>query len=152
MNALVRQAGHEDRAFCRSTHHLAYHDVVVSQFGPWDERRQDEFFNAKWADGNFDIFVADGEPCGFVVVAEASDHLQVVEIVIHPAWQRRGIGTGFLRSMIARAADRGVPVRLRVLHKSRAVELYNRLGFTERGRSATHYELEWVPDRSRDGR
>jgi len=145
MNITHRQARPDDRAFCRSTHHLAYHDVVVSQFGPWDEQRQDEFFNAKWSDGNIDILLADAEPCGFAVVADAADHLRVVELVIHPDWQQRGIGTDFLRSIMTRAAHRGVPVRLRVLHKNRAVGLYKRLGFTEHDRSATHFEFEWNP-------
>ena len=96
MVVAYRQALPDDRAFCRSTHHLAYHDVVVSQFGPWDERRQDEFFDAKWNDGNIDILLVDEEPCGFAVVSDEADHLRVVELVIHPK---------FLRNVIAAIPD-----------------------------------------------
>jgi ribosomal protein S18 acetylase RimI-like enzyme len=147
-----RQALSDDRDFCRSTHHLAYHDVVVSQFGPWDERRQDAFFDAKWDEGNIDVLLVDGQPCGFAAVSDQTDHLRVAELVIHPAWQRRGIGSEVLRGVMKRAADRNIPVRLRVLHENLAVGLYERLGFVKRSRSPTHFELEWAATGGPQGR
>ncbi len=140
----VQNARPEDYTFARAAHHLAYREVVVSQFGGWDDALQDQFFEAKWRDGNVDILLSDGQPCGFVVVADGGDHLRIMEIVIHPDWQRRGIGTGFLQSVLGRTAERQVPVRLRVLEKNLAIELYKRLGFVEQGRSATHFEFEWT--------
>jgi len=39
-----RPATTADTEFARFTHHAAYHDVVVRQFGNFDERMQDNFF------------------------------------------------------------------------------------------------------------
>lgn len=147
-----RHAHAADREFCRSTHHLAYHDVVELQFGPWDEEQQDGFFDAKWSRGNLDILLVDEQECGFAVIADAADHVEVFELVIHPDWQGRGIGTEVLNSVTGRAANCGVPVRLKVLHRNRSVELYKRLGFIDRDRSQTHFELEWSALNGDDGR
>lgn len=143
MSITTRKACTDDRDFCRSAHHAAYRDVVLSQFGFWDEVRQDEFFNAKWDTGHLQVLLRDGEPCGFTAIAEDNGHVFVSELVVHPAYQQQGIGTEFLSSVLERAAESGTVVRLQVLHQNRAVNLYRKLGFIEQDRSETHIKLEW---------
>ncbi len=41
MEITLRLAGEDDKDFCRRTHHLAYRDVVMRQFGGWDDGQQD---------------------------------------------------------------------------------------------------------------
>ena len=39
-----RRAEATDAEFARSVHHRAYRDVVIRQYGMWDEKAQDDFF------------------------------------------------------------------------------------------------------------
>jgi hypothetical protein len=44
MQITKRPAENFDTEFVRHVHHLAYRDVVIRQYGAWDEKVQDEFF------------------------------------------------------------------------------------------------------------
>lgn len=57
--------------------------------------------------------------------------------------QSRGIGTSVLRRTCEEARRRNVPVRLRVLRRNRAQDLYRRLGFEPEGETETHVLLVW---------
>jgi GNAT superfamily N-acetyltransferase len=138
-----RPAGEPDTEFARRCHHLAYRDAVERQFGPWDEARQDRFFAAAWRAHRHEILLCDGRPCGYACIEERADDVHVRELVVHPDFQNRGVGTAVPRATIARARARGVPVRLGTFAVNRAADLYRRMGFHETVRTATHILFEW---------
>jgi len=143
MRLTNRPALPSDAGFARHAHHAAYHDVVVRQFGSWDQPLQDEFFDKDWATGQFQILQCDGAPCGYISVVDHPDCVHVRELVVLPEFQGRGIGTAVLRETIEHARARWVPVKLGVLHRNQAINLYRRVGFTECGRTETHVLMEW---------
>lgn len=65
MNVTTRAATDADKTFARDAHHLACHDVVVRQFGKWDEAVQDRFFERNWSSNHLNIILADGVPSGW---------------------------------------------------------------------------------------
>ena len=138
----TRPPNDNDKEFVRQVHHLGYRDVVVSQFGSWDQAKQDDFFEKKWLNANLTILIAQGEPCGYAAVEDRSGEIRVVELVVHPEFQGRGIGSEFLKNVIEIAERRGVPVRLQVLLKNRAIDLYRRLGFRQYDNTDTHVLME----------
>ena len=138
-----RPATPADTGFARRAHHAAYHDVVVCQFGSWDQALQDELFDKDWAGGRFQILQCDGAPCGYTSIVDHPDCIHVRELVVLPEFQRRGIGMSVLQETIERARARQVPVKLGVLHRNQAIHLYRRVGFTEYGRTETHVLMEW---------
>jgi GNAT superfamily N-acetyltransferase len=137
-----RPAVPADTDFACQAHHRAYHDVVVRQFGVWDEALQDKFFEGDWAGGKFEILLWDGVPCGYVSIEDHPDCIHVREMVLLPEYQGQGIGTALLKETIVRARERRVPVELGALHQNRAIELYQRVGFVECGRTETHTLME----------
>lgn len=145
MRVTMRAARASDREFCRDTHHAAYRDVVLRQFGEWDEVRQDRFFADAWKPGVHEIVMADGADAGYCCVERRPDDIHVRELVIHPSFQNRGIGTALLEQWNTEATARAVPVRLGTFHENRAVELYRRLGFAEIERTPTHILMERGP-------
>jgi ribosomal protein S18 acetylase RimI-like enzyme len=145
MNVTRRPATDADTPFARQAHHGAYREAVTRQFGGWDEAAQDVFFARDWADAEFEILEADGVPCGYACVEERGQDFHVREIVVHPDFQGRGIGTAVLRQTQERARARGVPVVLGTFLTNRAVGLYRRLGFRETGRTDIHVLMEWRP-------
>ena len=142
MRITRRPATDDDVDFARAAHHRGYRDTVVRQFGRWDEARQDVFFEEGWRAAQHEILLCDGEPCGYVSVEQFPDYTHVRELVVHPDFQRRGIGSAFLREVIAEAEARQVPVRLGVLRENTAIEFYRNLGFAQYGETETHILLQ----------
>ncbi|MFA1626175.1 GNAT family N-acetyltransferase [Rhizobium mongolense] len=75
------------------------------------------------------IIVDDAYDVGCVTVEKHSDHLWLDELFIAPTFQRRGIGSKVLRSVISEAEELELPVRLSVLTTNPAVDFYLRHGF-----------------------
>ena len=145
MNVTRRPATDADTPFAREAHHGAYREAVERQFGQWDEARQDLLFARDWADAQFDVIELDGVPCGYACIEERDADFHVREIVVHPHFQGRAIGTAVLRETQERARARNVPVHLGTFLTNRAAELYRRLGFQETGRTESHILMEWRP-------
>jgi len=132
-----------DFEFARHVHHTAYHDVVVRQFGSWNESMQDDFFKAAWREFPHYLMSRDGVVVGIVSYIELGNTIHVNEIQIVPHYQGQGIGTAFLTERIEEARHRKIPLTLQVLRENRAIELYRRLGFVPYAESDTHIKMEW---------
>jgi ribosomal protein S18 acetylase RimI-like enzyme len=139
----ARSATESDWLFARHTHHLAFRDLVERRFGTWDEEQQDGFFEFSWSKLPHAIILANDEPCGYLCVEDRPAEVYLHELVIHPDWQGRGIGTAVLDAVIEHASARGVPVRLRTHQQNRAANLYRRAGFHQIGTTDTHLLFEW---------
>lgn len=119
-------------------HHSALRDVVVRQFGPWDEELQNGFFERSGFPSDFEIIEYDGTPCGYVRIEISGAETEVHNLYIDPDFQNRGIGTFLLERAIAI----GQPVSLQVLFENtEAADLYRRLGFQAVGVSGTHFKM-----------
>lgn len=143
MKILLRAATDADKAFCQQVHHEAYCDVVILQFGEWDEAKADWFFERRWASLKYDIIELNGMPVGCFSRQLSATCISVDEIELLPAFQNRGIGTQLVRRQKEEAMRLSVPVRLRVLKRNRAIRLYERLGFAVTGETDTHILMEW---------
>ena len=75
------------------------------------------------------IVLVDDAPVGRLVVDASADHVELIDIALLPQYRNHGIGTSVLRSVLAQADRIGRAVRLHVEKQSRAVRLYERLGF-----------------------
>jgi ribosomal protein S18 acetylase RimI-like enzyme len=134
----LRSATKSDAEFARVLHHRALRDVVVRQFGPWDEELQDGFFKQSGFPDGFEVIQFDGTPCGYVRTEVSGSESEVHNLYIDPDYQRKGIGTLLIKQVIAI----GRPVRLQVLFENtEAADLYKRLGFRVVGSSDTHFQM-----------
>lgn len=140
----TRDAEVSDHAFLRGLHHAAYRDVITRQFGEWIESDQDDWFEKGLADASFRIIEVDGIRVGAIGLQNAPDHVFLDELELLPEFQNQGIGTAVLRAELERATALKLPVRLRVLHKNRALQLYERHGFRITGVTETHYLMKWT--------
>ncbi len=147
----TRVALASDRAFVERLHEDAYHDVVVRQFGAWDEARQQRHFAEKWRDWPFQLILDDNEPVGVLVVVIETNQVHLHQLLVAPHRQRQGIGSAALRHVQDQARVIGGPVRLGVLFRNRARRLYERHGFEVYACSRTHYLMHW-PAATQGGR
>ncbi len=142
MRCSLRPATARDRDFVAGLCARCYRDVVVAQFGQWDEIVQRGFFEKKWDPAHYQIVTWRGANVGAIAVQRNADHVFLSEILIDPVWQNQGLGSEIVRQVIAEASVRNLPVRLQVLRKNRARSLYERLGFAVTGRTETHLLME----------
>jgi GNAT superfamily N-acetyltransferase len=119
----------KDFVFARQVHHRAYRDVVTKQFGNWNETMQDRFFADEWWTLPFKIILLDDAPIGVLSVRSVNGYLFIHEIQLLPEFQGRGVGTEILQEQITEAKQLALPLKLKVLRKNRAQELYKRMGF-----------------------
>lgn len=141
MHLVVRPAADDDLAFAFDVKRAAIGTYVARTWG-WDEAFQRAFHAADWAAHRPDIVELDGTPIGTLEVVERPDHVYLGEFYLLPAYQGRGIGTALLRRALARADERGMPVRLQFLRVNPVRSLYERHGFRIANESATHYFAE----------
>jgi len=142
--SVLRPAVSEDADFARRTHHDAFRDVVTRQFGSFDLEAQDRFFDAGWDPATYEIVEVDGEPAGYVQIADEADGIKVKMIVLAPRFQNRGVGTTLMNEVLERARLTNKSVYLGALHDNDGAQrLYRRLGFHEIERTDTHVVMEW---------
>ena len=120
-----------------------YAELFEATWGGWDEARHERHFGICWNQGNICLVEVEDNRVGMIQVLEHEDALEVAEIQIDPAHQRRGLGSQLLQDVISRAQASGKKVILSTgLKNHRAVKLYERLGFQHRPHSETHFHME----------
>ena len=96
----------------------------------WDEasqlqRQQEEFDIA-----TYQIIMIAGQSAGTLIIKRYPDHLYLSGLYLLPEYQRQGIGSQVLASLLAESGAQGKTVRLRVLKVNpQAQRLYERMGF-----------------------
>lgn len=138
-----RPATSSDEDFARAAEYTAYHDVIVRQFGSWDQDLNEKHWKANWNPARYEVILSKGQRTGYIVVEKHPDHLFISEIVVIPEYQNQGIGSQILNEELDRARSAGLPVRLQFLKENRAVTLYLRLGFKKYSETETHTLMQW---------
>ncbi|WP_327369306.1 GNAT family N-acetyltransferase [Streptomyces sp. NBC_01217] len=108
----------------------------LERLGRYDEHRVRQRLRDVYAPEHTSVILAEDESGergfgGCVTLRPVEDGLWLENFYLSPALQGRGIGTAVLRSLLARADEDGMTVRLDVLQGSAARALYERHGFTE---------------------
>lgn len=120
----------------------AYKQLILEQFGGWDDADQYAAFLRKWEMGGYAKIMVDGRLAGGLWLRFFPTHHEIADIQLYAGMRDRGIGSAIIRQEINRARANGKPLRLSVLFKNRAYQLYRRLGFEVMDQSAYQYHME----------
>lgn len=74
------------------------------------------------------------------------DEIRIIDIALLPDYRDRGIGSAFLKDILAAAAQKRLAVRIHVEQYNRALRLYQRLGFRKIDDRGVYYLMEWTPE------
>jgi ribosomal protein S18 acetylase RimI-like enzyme len=89
------------------------------------------------------ILTLDGVDVGWTIVADLDHEIRLIEIMVLTGYRGRGVGTAAIEALIAAGRGAGKPVRLHVdLLNTRAIALYERLGFHSLARGETQRLME----------
>ena len=92
------------------------------------------------------VAVVDDQPCGHVLVAETNGGLHVVDLAVHTAARRRGLGAAMVRAVMDMAGASGLAVTAETLYTNHAsLRLFEGLGFQQTGQEGAHVRLIWRP-------
>ena len=138
----LRQATAQDEDWIYQLTCRCYRDLVVRQFGNWDEHWQREHFAQKWKSLRYEVIVCEGRDAGILCVNDQKDCRFLAELLVDPPLQNQGLGTAIMEKLISQARAEGLLLRLRILRYNRARRLYSRLGFLPIGETETHVLLE----------
>jgi ribosomal protein S18 acetylase RimI-like enzyme len=87
------------------------------------------------------IVLVDDTPVGRLIIDGTGDEIEVIDVALLPQYRGNGIGTSVLRGVLAQADRMGRAMRLHVEKQSRAVRLYERLGFVISGEVGMYFAM-----------
>ncbi len=140
----TRPATQEDHPFIHRVHNLAYRAMIERQFGYWDEERQSGMLDCDLATDSYEMVLWEGLPCGFFSYSTDGGRLHLINLAVHPLYQRRGVGSRILEHMKERALRESRPLSLGAYKtNSGARRFYERHGFKKSGETTVHILYRW---------
>jgi ribosomal protein S18 acetylase RimI-like enzyme len=131
--------GH-DVTFLEDVHVAALGPVALVGYG-WPAFRLRDQFHKEIAVVNCHVIVVDGVDAGYLSIEDKGEFWYIDAIAIAPKYQKKGVGTAAIRSVLFEAGT--LPVRLNVLHINKAKALYERLGFRTILHDQRRQIMEW---------
>lgn len=146
VNLSTRQATGNDLPFLYQLHEQTMRIYIESGHGTWQESIEQEMIRKTLFSGEMQIAQIDKVPVGVISVQARTEELFLSMIEILPQYQKKGIGTFFLKNIQQEATRQKIPVALQVHQTNEIAQaFYFRLGFQETGRNKTSLILAWYP-------
>jgi GNAT superfamily N-acetyltransferase len=96
------------------------------------------------------IVSLDGQPAGRLAVEQRPYEIRFIDLALVPEHRNHGLGTQLIQQVQEHAQSARLPLRLQVIRFSRAVGLFERLGFIRTSETGSHFQMEWNPRNSRN--
>jgi ribosomal protein S18 acetylase RimI-like enzyme len=104
---------------------------------------QERDYRRHFPDSRCQVIVCEGRPIGRLWLTRSSPEIRILDIGIEPRMQRRGIGSGILRTILSEADAADLPVTLSVAGDNPARRLYRRLGFEVIAEHPPYIDMQW---------
>ena len=141
----LRPATAADAEFLYALNKITLEEYVAQTWGSWDEEFQRAYFDEHFAPNQSQIICVGEELIGVITRRWEPTCVYLADFRIAPAWQRKGIGTALVLSLLNEARRQNLPVELQVLRVNPARRLYERLGFRTMTETETHYCMRLEP-------
>ncbi len=106
---------------------------------------QQTSYQNQFPNSSYQIVLMQELAVGSMLVIRNEAEIRLADIALLPEYRDRGIGGYLIQNLLVEATQAGKPVRLQVIQFNRAIQLYQRLGFSKVGDNGTHFLLEWQP-------
>lgn len=118
--------------------------VYIEKTWGWDETFQRNGFKSNLSPDRFKIIVCNKKDAGAFLVNEEEGYFWIEMILIHPAMQRRGIGTQIIKMLQTKSQNHQKALKLSVIRLNPAIHFYRRLGFVVYEEDDAFIKMQWV--------
>jgi GNAT superfamily N-acetyltransferase len=137
-----RQATEADAPLFYSVINQTMREFIVATWGAWNEERVLRESLQDSTSRNAKVIQYNGQDIGVLLVNEEPSHFQLQQVYLLPPFQRKGIGTQLVSSLVKNASAVGKPLRLRVLKVNSAKQFYEKLSFVVTGEDDEFFKME----------
>ncbi|MDJ0681998.1 MAG: GNAT family N-acetyltransferase [Xenococcaceae cyanobacterium MO_167.B52] len=141
MEYTLRKAKVEDIAILDAIH-TNNMKSYVEQLYPWNPR----LFRNNFIPDHYDVIEINNLIIGLMKVVSSETEIYLAEIQIIQDYQKQGIGTNLIQSLIQEAQISNKKLWLKVLKNNPAKKLYQRLGFIKQEELAYHFIMVKLSD------
>lgn len=141
----LRRASAEDAEFAFRVLKETMREHAIATWGTWWEEESRRETNEQVSARKTEIIEHNGTGVGIQLVKRTDTHIQLEQLYIAKAFQRRGLGTELLKRLMTEARESNLPIRLRVLAVNPARVWYERLGFLAIETTPERIFMEWRP-------
>ena len=113
------------------------------QFLRMQHAAQQGFYRQQYPKLQYQIIMDAGISAGRMATVQIDAELVLVDIILLPEFQGKGLGTAILMALQEQAAKQKILLRLSVLTDSRARQLYERLGFQAVVNGGMYTIMKW---------
>jgi GNAT superfamily N-acetyltransferase len=125
---------------------LGWEEDRIREFLGMQFEAQQRLYQSEYQQADDQIVLCEGQPAGCLTVERRDHEIRCVDVALLPAHRNTSIGTFLIRQLQEEAKLANKPLRLGVIRISRAISLFERLGFARTSETGTHFQMEWRPD------
>src|SRR5947207_4858687 len=119
-----------DRSRAEELAQAEWQEGQKEAFVKWQFDLQRREYDARYPGAEYDVILVDGQPAGRIWIGRNAEEIHLLDIVVLPEFQNRGVGGTLLRSLIEEAKQTGKALRHMVfIMNVGALRFYERLGF-----------------------
>lgn len=108
--------------------YIKYDELLISSLIEMQYHAQQISYSDQFPLAESYIAVLNNKPVGKIIL-DKSVNYHIVDILIHPDYQNKGIGTQIIKVLIMEAKEKSKDISLMVASHNPAKNLYKRLGF-----------------------
>ena len=125
---------------------LGWDEQRISEFLDMQYEALQSFYDSDYREAADELILLEDKPIGRLLIESRPHEIRCIDLGLLPEYRERGLGTGIIQKLQEKARRDNQPLRLQVIRFSRAVNLFDRLGFVRTSETGTHFQMEWTPE------
>jgi len=125
---------------------LGWDEQRISEFLDMQYEAQQNFYESDYREAADELILLADKPIGRLMIESRPHEIRCIDLGLLPEYRERGLGTEIIQKLQEKARREKKPLRLQVIRFSRAVNLFDRLGFVRTSETGTHFQMEWTPE------
>ena len=124
--------------------HAQWQEGQREAFVKWQFDLQRREYEARHPDAEYAVILVDDQPAGRIWIGRDAEEIHLLDIVVLPEFQNRGVGRVLLNSLIDEAKQSSKALRHYVfVMNADALRFYERLGFVVIEEIGAYKHMEW---------